>query len=295
MELEHSHSAGRRGALTRARDCLQGALPHCGGDGCTLTRRLWRRARCWKAAIRLHGTQYCVPQCFEGAMRECLDRIVRTAAPSPAVRHRIPLGLLLLSRGQLSNRQLRTALQAQQDCGSHRLGEWLARMGYATEQQVTAGLGAQWACPVLTSEVSPDLRMLRLLPFRWLETFRMLPLQYVPSTRMFYLAFSEGIDYPALNAVEQMLDCRTEACLISASAMDRALEHSGRQRGPGDLLFEGWRDAAEMAHIACGYAAKLGVKEVRAVGCGGHVWVRLSAGPDVAHLLFRSAVAGRNR
>ena len=227
-------------------------------------------------------------------MRECLDRISRRVVSAAAVRHRIPLGLLLLSRGQLSNRQLRSALQAQQDCGRHRLGEWLAKLGYATEQQVTAALGAQWACPVLTSEVSPDRLMLRLLPFRWLETFRMLPLQFVPSTRMFYLAFSEGVDYPALNAIEEMLDCRTEACLVSGSAMDHALEHSGRQRGPGDLLFEGWRNAAEMAHITCGYALKLGAKEVRAVGCGGHVWVRLSAGRDVAHLLFRAA-GGREK
>jgi len=287
MENEAVPTAGWSGRLAGARSFWRRALPHCGETGCTLTRRLWRRARWWNAAIRLDGTRYCAPQCFENAMRQCLARISTAALPAASVRHRIPLGLLLLSRGQLTNPQLRSALEAQKESGRHRLGEWLTKLGYATEQQVTAALGAQWACPVLTAAVTPDLRTLRLLPFRWLEAFRMLPLQFVPSTRMFYLAFSEGIDYSALYAVEHMLACRTEACLISSSALDQALEDSGRQRGPGDLLFEGWRDAAEMARITCGYVLKLGAEEVRAVGCGGYVWVRLSAGSDVANLLFR--------
>jgi len=287
MKHEAVPAAGGSKCLARARGYWQRALPHCGEAGCTLARRLFKRARWWNAAIRLDGTRYCAAQCFENAMRECLSRISTAALPAASVRHRIPLGLLLLSRGQLTNQQLRSALEAQKESGRHRLGEWLEKMGYATEQQVTAALGVQWACPVLTSGVNPDSRTLRLLPFRWLEAFHMLPLQFVPSTGMFYLAFSEGIDYPALYAVEQMLACRTEACLISGSAMDQALEHSGLQRGAGDLLFEGWRDAAEMARITCGYVLKLGAEEVRAVGCGGYVWVRLSAGQDVANLLFR--------
>lgn len=291
MENERIPTAGWGGRVADVRNYWRRALPFCGEVGCSLTRRLWRRARWWNAAIRLDGTRYCAPQCFENAMRQCLARISTAALPAASVHHRIPLGLLLLSRGQLTNRQLRAALEAQKESGRHRLGEWLAKMGYVTEQQVTAALGLQWACPVLISAVHPDLRMLRMLPFRWLETFRMLPLQFVPTTRVFYLAFSEGIDYSALYAVEQMLACRTEACLISSSAMDQALEDSGRQRGPGDLLFEGWRDAAEMAHITCGYVLKLGAEEVRAVGCGGYVWVRLSAGPDTVNLLFRGPAA----
>ena len=291
MQNEAAPAAGGSKYLAYARGYWQRVLPHCGEAGCAVARRLWRRARWWNAVIRLHGTCYCAPQCFENAMRQCLTRISTASLPAACVRHRIPLGLLLLSRGQLTSQQLRSALEAQRESGRHRLGEWLGKLGYATEQQVTAALGVQWACPVLNAAVHPDLRTLRLLPFRWLEAFRMLPLQFVPSTRMLYLAFSEGIDYPALCAVEQMLACRTEACLISGSAMDQALEHSGRHHGPGDLLFEGWRDAAEMARITCGYVLKLGAEEVRAVGCAGYVWVRLSAGRDVANLLFRGTTA----
>lgn len=254
-------------------------------------RRLWRRLRWWNGTIRLHGSRYCAPQCFQNALRQSLSQICDAMLSARPVQHRIPLGLLLLSRGQLSNRQLRSALQAQRESGRHRIGEWLEKLGFASEQQVTAALGLQWACPVVTGGLKLDSRCVRLVPFRILEAYRMLPTQFVEATRTFYIAFSDGIDYSALYALEQMLDCRTEAFLISHSAMDEALEQIGRDRNAGDLLFEGWRHAPEMARITCSYVLKLGAEDVRVVACGAYIWVRLCTGRQIAHLLFRRPCA----
>lgn len=236
--------------------------------------------------MSLQESRYCAPQCFENAARQRFAEIYRNGVSAHPVQHRIPLGLLMLSRGQLTNHQLRSALEAQHSNGRHRLGEWLEKLGFATEEQVTAALGLQWACPVL----APNATLADcagMLPYRLLESSRMFPVQFVKATRTLYMAFSDGIDYPALCALEQMLECRTEACLISRSSMDRALEQMGHQRRPGDLLFEGWRDAAEMARITCSYALKLGTARVRVVGCGRHIWVRLEDEDNVTHLLFR--------
>jgi len=273
--------------ISKARAHYAKILPRCGELDCSFARRLWRRVRWWNGMVRLHGARYCGPQCLENAARQRLAHMCDTDAPVRPVQHRIPLGLLMLSRGQLSNWQLRSALEAQHTSGCHRLGEWLEKLGFATEQQITAALGLQWACPVLSARVTPDSRCVRMVPFRILQSYRMLPIQFVEATRTFYLAFSEGIDYAVLNAMEQMLDCRTEACLVSRSAMEETLEKIGRDRAAGDLLFEGWRHASEMARITCSYVLKLGAKEVRAVACGRYIWVRLSTGRDVAHLIFR--------
>ncbi|HTZ95457.1 MAG TPA: hypothetical protein VMB18_03600 [Terriglobales bacterium] len=244
----------------------------------------------WNSAIRLHDARYCAPQCFENALQQHFLRLSVATAAAPPVQHRIPLGLLMLSRGQLTNQQLRSALEAQSASG-RRLGECLEKLGFATEQQVTAALGLQWACPVLMLRDNPDRECVHLLPYRLLEQFRMLPLQFVAATRTFYFAFSDGIDYPALYAIEQMLECRTEACLISSSAMNRALEQIGHEPRPGDFLFEGWRRPPEMSRITCSYVLKFGARDVRVVGCGGLIWVRLRAGRDVGHLLFRQPLA----
>jgi hypothetical protein len=193
----------------------------------------------------------------------------------------------MLSRGQLSNWQLHAALAAQRSNRHRPLGDWLHELGFATEDQVTAALGIQWACPVLAWREPRDSACASLLPYRLLERFRMLPVQFVAASKTFFVAFCDGIDYTALYAIEQMLDCRTEACVISRSRMDRELERIGRQARNGDRLFESWRDPAAMARITCGYALKLGADEVHIVGCGEYIWVRLDAGRDFATLLFR--------
>jgi Type II secretion system (T2SS), protein E, N-terminal domain len=273
--------------LSRARSHWVQAHPHCADRDCNVGRRMWRRFGWWHGRIRLWDSFYCAPRCFENAARQCFSAAcISTLAPC-LVRHRVPLGLLMLSRGQLSHAQLRAALQAQQGIPHHRIGEWLDKLGFATEQQVTAALGLQWACPVLAWKTPPNFACARLLPYRLLERFRMLPVQFVSTTRVFYVAFCDGIDYAVLYAIEQMLDCHTEACLISRSSMDRELERMGHEARAGDLLFESWHDPAAMAHITCGYALKLGADQVRIVTCGEYIWVRLEAGRDVTTLLFR--------
>jgi hypothetical protein len=263
------------------------AHPHCGEGGCNIRRRMWRRTGWWHGRIRLQGCCYCLPQCFENAARQCFSVACASSVAASPVAHRIPLGLLMLSRGQVTSGQLRAALDAQQASGRHRIGEWLEILGFATEQQVTTALGLQWACPVLAWRAPRDAGCARMLPYRLLERYRMLPVQYVAATRMFYVAFCDGIDYTALYAVEQMLDCRTEACLISRSSMDRELQRLGHEARAGDWLFESWRDPAAMAEVTCSYALKLGAEQVRIVGCGEYIWVRLEAGPQVSTLLFR--------
>ncbi len=114
----------------------------------------------------------------------------------------------------------------------------------------------------------------------------MLPVQYVAATRMLYVAFSEGLDYTALYAIEQMLDCRTEACLIRQSALDTIFERITHERRPGELLFEGGRDPEEMARMTCSYALKLGAEHTRIVACGKYVWVRLQSADNITNLLF---------
>jgi hypothetical protein len=270
-----------------ARSHWNRAHPHCAGRGCKVRRRMWRRLGWWQGRIRLRGSSYCARQCFESAARECFSQACASVVAASPVQHRIPLGLLMLSRGQLTNCQLQTALEAQRGNHHRRLGEWLKELGFATEEQVTTALGLQWACPVLTWREPRDSADASMLPYRLLERFRMVPVQFVAASRTLYIAFCEGIDYTALYAIEQMLNCRTEACLISRSSMDRELERVGREARAGDRLFESWRDPAAMAGITCGYALKLGAEQVHIVGCGEYIWVRLEAGQEVATLLFR--------
>lgn len=263
------------------------AHPACALDSCTRRPRLWSHASWRNHSIRLQSLSYCATDCFEKAAQ---DRFVDacSAGPSPARQaHRIPLGLLLLSRGQLTPAQLQAALEAQRAGEPRRLGEWLIELGFISESQVTAGLGLQWACPVLTSLATPSPGCIRLLPYRLLEYLRMMPVHYAAATQVLHVAFCDGIDHTILYAIERMLDCRTEACLVGRSSMTKALESTASAARPAERMFAGTEDPLEMARITSGYAQQMGAREVRIEGCGDHLWVRLVAETDVANLLFR--------
>jgi len=259
------------------------SFPHCARIGCT--RAAWLRLLPGYG-IRLQQQWYCSPQCFEIAVRRCFARASTPASAPPRAQHRIPLGLVLLSRGQLSNAQLRSALQAQRDSGRGRIGQWLEEMGFATEPQVTAAMGLQWACPVLPASALASADLSPTLPIRLLEAFRMLPVHF-SRERVLYLAFSEGVDYTAMHAIEQALPCRTEACLVGSSAMDAVLARLGQHRRAADYVFEDPLSDSEMARISCGCVIKMGAREVRIVACGDYIWVRLETESDPVNLLFR--------
>ncbi len=150
------------------------ALPRCAEPKCATDawgRKLGLRGQ----GIDLQGSWYCSPPCFEAAARRYFQRSAVSLRMNPRLQHRVPLGLLMLSRGQLDNRQLRAGLLKQQSDGV-KLGTCLEKLGFVTEQQITAALGLQWACPVVPPVVAAELDCARMVPLALMQEFRMLPI-----------------------------------------------------------------------------------------------------------------------
>ncbi len=90
--------------------------PACGHSDCAMSPSLWRRLRGRVQGVVVQGLRYCREECVERALADALRR-VRGTAPRALAAHRVPLGLLLLSRQQLTVEQLRTARAAQLAAG----------------------------------------------------------------------------------------------------------------------------------------------------------------------------------
>ena len=236
----------------------------------------------------MQGARYCRTECLELALVEFLGRARAVSRRAAIASHRIPLGLLLLSRQQLTAAQLRTALEAQsaasrgrsnsesENGSEKKIGAWLQALGFATEQQVTAALACQWSCPVLRS--GPGVLAsgrFSSIPVLLMESFQMMPVELVEATGTLLIAFSEGVDYTLLYAIEQMLGYRTEACLVSPSTLQKSLQTQARRQGSTDVVFDRVEDVSECAHIIGNYSAKIRAEEVRLVRCGEHLWIRL--------------------
>jgi hypothetical protein len=258
----------------------------CGLLSCTAQKSVWHRMWRHNEGARLQGIFYCRPQCLETAL---IGQLLRLEAQAPSVLppNRIPLGLLMVARGRLSYEQVISALAAQQAARSGKIGEWFEKLGFASEQEVTAALGLQWGCPVASSVDLVDIPPIAQIPLAMLETFHMLPLHYVPASKTLYLAFGERVDHAALYAIEKILDCRTQPCVAGRKAIAQGLDRMRQQPRPSEVEFGPMRDPSEMGRVCGSYMARLKAEDARVGRVGPLIWLRANVRASHMNLLFR--------
>jgi hypothetical protein len=238
--------------------------------------------------IWLNKSWYCSTECFEQGATDVFSRLNLKVERGRSVRYRLPLGLLLLSKGLITGQHLQEALKAQRDSHNGRLGEWLRQQGIVTEEQVTAALGVQWGIPVFRLAQSAGFaECARMTPVQIMEASRMALIHYLPMSRSLYVAFSDGIDFAALRALEQMLDCSTQPCVIGESEMAEALEGIRQAPRPLETVLDCPHDSAKLAATTREWAESNEADKVRAVLCSEHLWVRVENSSLMGHLLFR--------
>ncbi|MFZ0562069.1 MAG: hypothetical protein WAM43_10690 [Terriglobales bacterium] len=261
--------------LTKRRRPLT-TQPPCSLATCARPQSLWQRFRDRHRpnGTYLQGDFYCRPQCLESALVGQLSRL-RIMAPSAQPPNRIPLGLLMVARGKLTYLEVSAALEAQRRARYGKIGEWIEKLGFATEQDVTSALALQWGCPVASSLDLSALQSFGNIPLPVLEAFQMLPFNYVASTNTLYLAFGERVDHAALYAVEKILDCRTQPCVAGRKSIVRQLDAMRQMPRPHDVEFGPISDLAEIARIAFSYTARLTPEQVRLSRIGRFIWLRL--------------------
>jgi hypothetical protein len=248
----------------------------------------------WRSRLRFQGvwfanSWYCTPDCLERAAVRMFTRLPVPAGLRRGVSHRLPFGLLMLSRGLVNHEQLQAALKAQREAGEGRIGDWLIRLGFVEEHEVTRTLAQQWSCPRMSITSPIPARIVQMVPWTLVEYYRMLPVHYVERRHALHIAFAGPPEYAALYAAEQMLDCHTEACVVAEPALEAQLRRARQLPRTAEVSFETVTDAVEMARIVRSYVLRLAVSEVRLASCGQHAWVRLLGSAHPMNLLFRAA------
>jgi hypothetical protein len=129
-------------------------------------------------------------------------------------RHRMPLGLILLAQGLITQAQLEHALDRQRRAGEGRIGRWLTQECGLDPRCITRGLGVQWGCPVLSMEGFDAGRMALAVPRLLVEQTGLLPLR-IAGGRTLQLAFADRPDASAALAVERMSGLKVESGLMN--------------------------------------------------------------------------------
>jgi len=274
-----------------------GASANCGLPHCPVKNSLWRRIWRHRNGVRFDGVLYCHLPCLEIVLREELLRLQDQTLPVPPP-NRIPLGLLMVARGKLTHAEVSAALEAQRRARHGNIGEWVEKLGFASEQDVTAALGLQWGCPVASSLSNESNATAHHLPSAILEDFLMWPIHWVPATNTLYIACGKRVDHGVLSAIEKMLGCRTQPCVGSPKSIASRIERLRQEGRAGQIEFHSMRDTSEMVRIAISYIGRLGPQEIRATRAGDFIWLllkNLSTSMNlVFHLRSESQAAGAN-
>ncbi|HTZ90388.1 MAG TPA: hypothetical protein VMA71_08605 [Alloacidobacterium sp.] len=256
-------------------------FPQCGNAKC---RSGWMKLWRGRQSPVLEGKWACSHACMQQIAQAAISREAGEPNVQSSSRvvhqHRVPLGLVLLSRGVISQEQLRKALEAQRKAGTGRLGEWLIRQKAVDEEQVTRALSAQWNCPVLMGAPHDPVAMAPAFPRLLIDSFGAIPLR-LAGRELLYVAFEDRIDRCLVLAVERMLGLKVEAGVLRESEFRRLRQDLLRAPFPKTRLLE----AANMRGLAHAFTAML--EERRAVRSQivrmhDYFWLRIWRNPMAA-------------
>ena len=238
--------------------------------------------------VSLFEEWFCGPECFEqGARRKILDLLAnRQSEKTPTLR--MPLGLLLVSRGILTHDQLKIALEQQRMTGAN-FGEIVQELGYATQQQVTAGVAAQWGCPVFSMGDRPAPAAVRI-PRQILELYGMMPVHYSDIGRRVMIGFVSRVQHHLLYTIEQITSCTATPCFITATEFQRCVHSLLLNAAENEVVFERENTPLEIARTVRSYAIQSGAAQARLGMCKDYLWARV-LGRQEMDLLFKLSMS----
>lgn len=255
----------------------------CGLRTCH-NRLLMRTVPSSRAGIHVGDEWYCGPDCFAAAMQRPLAALLHQPIAEMPRNPRLSIGLAMLSKGFLTEDQLREAAARSQWRGEN-LETTLLQLGLATEKQLAAARSVQWGCPVLTQDGQAAL-VKADLPLAFLRAFEAVPIHYAPVAKRLVLGFVRRVEPSLLQAVEQITGCRAEPCFLTRMEFEERVERCVAADGYEEAVLERPGTPAHMARTLGGFATEVAARDVAYIACKSWIWVRLAGKRKTMDVLF---------
>lgn len=265
-------------------------LDACGNPRCSSGWfHVWRS----RSAPFFEGRWNCSPACTAERLETAVRRELGGRASAPERhRHRVPLGLLMLEQGWITEKQLRSALEGQRTNGAGRLGHWLMVREGIDEALITRALGLQWSCPVLPLAAHDPEGLAPLLPRFFVDAFGALPLR-LAAGKVVYLGFEDRLDPVLALALERMSGLSVESGIVQGSQFSPAHARMLEATFPAVELVEAVSEPALVRALAR-RVEQLRPVEARLVRVHDCLWLRLwraaQSGPIPAAATITDAI-----
>lgn len=239
-----------------------------------------------RVGIRMGEFWYCSIDCFVKAARtrfsSLSDRRTLEMPHSP----RLSIGLVMLSKGTLTDEQYRFALAQSQSSGED-LEAVLVRLGFADEWQLALARAAQWGYPVLGRDrISQSIDI--EIPITLLQLFSAVPLHYSNDAGRLLLGFVYRVEHGFLHSLEQIAGCKVEPCFITPTEFHYQMDRLTNAQNHREILLEESMMPAEMANVVGRFALEVAAREANLATCQDYLWLRLSGKRRMVDVLFRT-------
>lgn len=227
-----------------------------------------------QAGIRVGEQWFCSLACFSQGSRAILTRVATEYVVDSPREPRLSLGLALLSKGYLSEDQLRRATAKTQFPGSS-LETFLLGQGWVNEKQVAAARGVQWGQPSLGIEPSDKVVEMNL-PLSLLRAHAAAPIHFSPERNRLLLGFVSRVELGLLQSIEQITGYRTEPCFITPTEFNQQIARFRTCAGYEEVFSEHPVDVSKIPGRLADLALEVSGAEARFTRCRSWIWVRIA-------------------
>jgi hypothetical protein len=239
-----------------------------------------------RAGIRVGDLWYCGVDCFAESAFRRFSALQEGRIIEMPHNPRLSIGLVLLSKGFLTDLQLRLATSESQSQGED-LEATLVRLGLTTQKQLATARAAQWGCPVLGQEgISQPIEA--DIPATLMRTSWAAPLRYSQNRKSLLMGFVYRVEHRLLLALEQVTGCRAEPCFITQTDFEEQMARITMIPDCDEVVQEDPRTPKQMASIVAQLAIEAVARKASFVECRDYLWTRLFGSRRTIDVLFRT-------
>jgi hypothetical protein len=241
---------------------------------------------------RFEGHTFCSEACLHAHVRD--EFVQRWHNMQQEKNRRIPrpkLGSILMQTASLTREQLEEAIRLQKLTREGRLGEWLLRLGFVDERQITVALAKQCGLPLIDLKNSEaKSNAVNMIPAQVAKCSNLVPVSYDDGQDSLRVAVSGPVNFNLQQALRRMIGKGISTFIGDDSAIQSLLaswyqpEALDLSKAPVfsllDEFVEILRDivSAAVSHKATNLQAELLEK---------YFWARLDNGSGPRHYFYR--------
>jgi hypothetical protein len=201
------------------------------------------------------------------------------------------LGTILLQASSITRDQLDEAIRLQSQAREGRLGEWLLRLGFVEEHQITTALAKQYGLPLINlrnSEANADA--VRMIPGKVAKCSGMLPVGFDDGQAALRIAVNPPVNFNAQEAIRRMVRKGIVTYIGDQSAILQLLE---QWYEPEELdlstlpTFSSLEDLLEVGSVMVANAINNRAHDIQAELLQDFFWMRLDFPTESHHHFFR--------